>query len=65
MNKTYKQDEVMDLLYDLGAHSELTETNDKFGISSQIHQIDKPIYEFNTTIINVLIPAAFNGLLPI
>ncbi|CDW88470.1 permease-like protein [Stylonychia lemnae] len=64
-DKEYKKEEIMELLYDLDEFSHSTQVQDKLRIRSEIQ--DKPYQNqpFEDTIINIIIPQAIVGLLPI
>lgn len=67
MNKSYTSDEILHLMYDLQDYSTQEETADKFKIKSakKTTYFTQNQAAFNTTIINLMIPEAFVGLLPI
>ncbi|CDW83103.1 permease-like protein [Stylonychia lemnae] len=65
MNKTYQSNEAMHLMYDLGNYSIVNQYEDSLQIRSNIDSSQREQFKVDDTIINVIIPEAFVGILPI
>ena len=70
MNKSYSVNDALALLYDLAPFSTKQYTTDMLEMRSRTHLTDYQTdingnLKFNSTMINLILPEAFNGIVPI